>query len=374
MVLLLGVAAAVVFGVVLPASSAQAQAIETTAIASLQTIEQSVSTTGTLHPVVDEDVDFVVSGTVTSVKVEAGEVVTAGQTLATVDTLQLTADLLSARATLADAQARLADDSGSSAARAANQASVAVAEAGVAAATKAVADATLVAPVAGTITSVGIDVGDSVGSAGGGGGATSGTTSTAAFHIAGTDAWQVSATLGEADLALIAQDDQVELSLDDGTAFFGTVSSIGLLPDTSSGAAAYPVTIAVTGTAKGLFDGVSVTAAIVYERRTDVLAVPSAAVSTASDGTSTVTVIGADGAKTETPVTVGETSGNLTEITGGLAEGDEVLVATFTPGSGNAGTNPGFPGGGQFPGGGKIPGGGQGGQFPAGGTGTAPGE
>jgi len=37
------------------------------------------------------------------------------------------------------------------------------------------------------------------------------------------------------------------------------------------------------------------------------------------------------------PVTVGETSGNVTEITEGLAEGDEVVLAVFTPGTGGSG-------------------------------------
>jgi membrane fusion protein, macrolide-specific efflux system len=358
-VVVLAAAAVVVFGFVLPATSAQAQTIETTANASLETLEQKVSGSGTLGPLVDEDVDFAGAGTVLSVKVEEGTVVKKGQTLGTIDKLQLKADLLSAKVTLADAKARLADDSGTSAELAANKASVKVAQAAVDDAEDALSGAKLVAPVAGVVTAVGVEVGDSVGGTSGLGAATD---TEPAFHITGTDAWEVSVSLGESDIALIAKDDQVELSTDDGTAFFGTVSSIGLLPDTSSGASQYPVTIAVTGTAEGLFDGVSVTADIVYERRTEVLTVPSAAVTTAADGTSTVTVIGDDGTKTETTVTVGETADNLTEITDGLAEGDEVLVASFTPGQGNQGQ---FPNGGQFPTGGTFP---TDGSFPGGGT------
>ncbi len=364
-VVVVGAAVGIVFGVVLPSTTAEAQTIETTATASLETMEQSVSATGTLTPLVDEDVSFAAAGTVLTVEVAEGTVVSAGQQLATIDTLQLNATLLSAKATLAEAEAQL-DGASTSTARAAASASVAVAQTAVDTAQAAMADATLVAPVSGTVTSVGVAVGDSVGSSSGSTGGTTGsgavstgsTDGSAAFHITGTDAWEVDVTLGEADVLLVAKDDQVELSTDDGTEFFGTVASIGLVPDTSSGTAAYPVTIAVTGTADGLFDGVSTTARIVYERRTEVLTVPSAAVTTASDGTSTVTLIAADGTKTETAVTVGETSDNLTEITDGLAVGDEVLVASFTPGSGNQGTG-GFPGGdGTFPTDGTFPGGG----------------
>jgi macrolide-specific efflux system membrane fusion protein len=354
-VVVLGGAAAVVFGLVLP-STAGAAPIEATATASLQTLEHSVSATGTLAPLVDEDVDFAGAGTVLSVKVEEGSVVEKGDVLGTIDTLQLKADLLEAKVTLADAQARLADDSGTAAELAANKAAVKVAQAAVDDAQAALKGAKLVAPVAGIVTSVAVEVGDSVAGSSGMGPDDEGS---AAFHITGTDSWEVGVGLSESDVALIGEGDQVELATDDGTEFFGIVSSIGLLPDTSSGASTYPVTIAVTGTADGLFDGVSVTADIIYERRTDVLTVPSAAVTTAADGSSTVTLIGEDGTKTETAVTVGDSAGNMTEIIEGLAEGDEVLVATFTPGEGNQG---GFPTEGQFPGG----------TFPDGGTGTFP--
>jgi macrolide-specific efflux system membrane fusion protein len=287
------------------------------------------------------------------VYVEEGQTVEKGDKLGRIDTLQLKADLLQAKVTLADAKARR-DDSATSTELAANTAAVKVAQQAVDDAQDAFDGAILRAPVAGVVTSIGVEVGDSVGSSSSS--PTADSASTAAFRITGTDAWQASVSVGETDMALIAKDDQVELSTDDGTSFFGTVASIGLLPDTSSGAAAYPVTITVTGAVDGLFDGTSVTAKIVYERRTDVLTVPSAAVTTDSDGTSTVTVVGSDGAQTETQVTVGESAENLTEITAGLSEGDTVLVASFTPGEGNQGTGgTGFPSGG-FPSGG-FPGG-----------------
>src|SRR4051794_21403306 len=82
------------------ASAASAEPITRTVGASLTTMEKSVSGIGTLTPTVQRDVDFTVSGTVTAVPVAVGQTVTAGQTLATVDTLQLQADLLQARSTL----------------------------------------------------------------------------------------------------------------------------------------------------------------------------------------------------------------------------------------------------------------------------------
>src|SRR6478736_8980272 len=130
LVVVVAVAAAAVwwFGI-RDASAATADPITRTVAASLTTMEKSVSGSGTLTPTVQQDVSFDVSGTVTSVPVAVGQTVTAGQTLATVDTLQLEADLLQAKATLATAQAKLSDATGT-AQIAAAQAQVDVAQSG----------------------------------------------------------------------------------------------------------------------------------------------------------------------------------------------------------------------------------------------------
>lgn len=339
------------FAVAAPANSATAEVAPTTVTASLETMEQTVESSGTLAAAVQEDVSFSVSGTVTAVNVQAGTVVAAGDVLATVDTLTVDSALLAAKATLASAEAKLSDSEDDSdgsdsdmAQIASNEASVTLAQTAVTEAEADVAAAVLTAPVAGLITAVTVEVGDVISGSGSSGssgsssaeastGATTTTTSSAAFTIVGTDSWQVELAVGEADIADVALDDQVELALDDGTAFFGTVTEVGLLASTTSGAVTYPVTVTVTGTPEGLFDGIAVTASIVYERRTDVLTVASAAVTTTGD-TTTVTTLDAEGNEVETAVTVGETVGNLTEIVDGLAEGDEVVVTVFTPAGG----------------------------------------
>ncbi|WP_456844424.1 efflux RND transporter periplasmic adaptor subunit [Cellulomonas sp. P5_C6] len=337
------------------ASAASAAPITRTVAASLTTMQKSVSGSGTLTPSVQQDVSFDVSGTVTAVPVAVGQTVTVGQTLATVDTLQLNADLLQAKATLASAQAKLSDASGTAQVAAA-QAQVDVAQSGVDTAQTAMDGATLTAPVAGLLTAVNLEVGDAVsgGSTGNApSGSSTGTTSTAQFTIVGTDAWEVDVTVSDADVALIAVGDQAEVTLDGATTpIFGTISEIGLLSTSDSGVAAYPVTVAVTGDQAGLHDGVAADVALVYERRTDVLTIPSLAVTTATDGTTTVKEVDADGKTIDVTVTTGETSGNLTEITAGLAEGDEVVLATFTPGSGGTGRQNQNQQDGQFPSGG----------------------
>lgn len=373
-----------------PAQAATPESTTTSVAASLTTIQQSVSGSGTLTPTVQEDVSFAVSGTVTSVDVAVGDTVTAGQQLATVDTLQLNAALLQAKAELASAQASLsnaqdeADGSDSSDAQvAALSAQVDVAQTAVDDAEADMAGATLTAPVSGLLTTVDVEVGDAVtgsgsssgssgsatsggtGSTGGMGGSTGSTgsssttsTSTAQFVVVGTDAWQTSVSVSESDVALLSVGNQAELTTDSSTdTVYGTVTEIGLLSSSSGGVAAYPVTVDVTGSPEGLHDGESVDVSIIYERRTDVLTVPASAVTT-EDGRTVVTQEGADGETVTTAVTVGETSGNLVEITEGLAEGDEVLVTAFSPrasGSGGSADGSGDTEQGQFPGGGEMP-------------------
>src|ERR1700722_7040698 len=81
-----------------------------TTTAKTGTIQQTVASSGTLEPASQSNENFAVSGTVTAVNVKAGQTVTAGQVLATVDTTALSEDVSAAQAQLAAANARLASD------------------------------------------------------------------------------------------------------------------------------------------------------------------------------------------------------------------------------------------------------------------------
>lgn len=382
------------------ADTAQSQTV--TATASLTTLEQSVSTSGTLTPAVNESVSFAASGTVLTVDVEEGDTVEEGQQLATIDTLELTAaraealyDLETAKAALEEAEEAADGSDSSDALIESRTAQLAVAQDTYDAADEAMSDATLTAPAAGLVTAVNISVGDAVtgssgssgsysqsGSMTAGGGDTG--TSSGAFTIVGTDAWTVDVTVGEADVANIAVGNQVEMTSDSvDETIFGVVTEIGKLPSSSSGSVTYPVSIEVTGEPEGLYDGIAVDVSIIYQRRTDVLTIPAAAVTQNDDGTASVEKVVStsdDGTVTTetTTVELGETSGSSVEITSGLSEGDQVsyTVAMMTQdGSEDSGTDSdNFPsgempdmgdmpdmsgGGGQMPGGGQM-GGGQG--------------
>jgi multidrug efflux pump subunit AcrA (membrane-fusion protein) len=73
-------------------------------------VTASLTEDGTLTPEQSADVAFTVSGTVATVDVSAGQRVTAGQTLGTLDTTSLMVSLTAARSALANANLKVAND------------------------------------------------------------------------------------------------------------------------------------------------------------------------------------------------------------------------------------------------------------------------
>ena len=137
------------------------------------TLQQTVASSGTIEPASQANLNFAVSGTVTAVNVTAGQTVTSGQVLATVDTSALQDQLSAAQAQLAAAQDKLASDEDSSASTAqvdADQASVTSAQSSLTTAQTDLADASLTSTISGTVASVSLAVGQQVTGSGGSGG------------------------------------------------------------------------------------------------------------------------------------------------------------------------------------------------------------
>ncbi|WP_084100293.1 efflux RND transporter periplasmic adaptor subunit [Demequina sp. NBRC 110051] len=359
-----------------------------TVTVALQTLEETVDATGTLAAVTSSALAFEASGEVTTVNVEEGDTVAEGDVIAEIDTLALTASLRAAEADLAQAEASLsnledeADGTDASDAQIeAAQSQVDVLESSVEEAEDAMSDAQLVADIAGLVTSQPYEVGDVVSGGASAGGtdaggmdtaATTTTTASSGVTIVGQDQWTVSVSLSEADVAEIAEGDQVTFTADDLTdPFFGVVTDIANLPTTTGGSATYAVELTVTGTVEGLYEGTSVDASIVTLREADVLAIPANAIST-TDGASTVTVVGDDGETEEREVTTGGTIGAYTEITEGLTEGEQLEVTVMASAGTTDGDDAAAGFGGQFRGG-ELP---EGMTFPGGEmpTGQAPGQ
>ena len=342
------------------------------------TIRQSVSATGTLEPAHRADLTFAVSGTVTSLPVVVGDTVRAGAVLATVDTSSLETAVTSAQASVSATQDQLTaqQDAGSSAVQiASTQAQLADAQAKLADSETALAAASMTSPIAGTVAQVNIAVGDKLGgtasasspsasgsagssssSAGAGASSSSASaasaSSTAQVVVISTTSWVVNASVGSADLPQLKKGQQAEITPSgSATKIFGTVKSVGIVASSSSsGSASFPVTIAVTGSPKGLYAGGAADVAIIVKQVENLLSVPTNAVHTESGKTVVHQLKG--GAQVSTPVKVGTTYGAVTQILSGLKAGDKVVGTTFRLGgnrpSGGTGTRQ---GGGTVPGG-----------------------
>src|SRR5580698_7963937 len=145
-------------------SSAATPTYELVAAAS-STLRQTVSSTGTIEPAQQANLNFATSGQVTAVDVTVGEKVTAGQVLATVSSASLSADVAQAEATEATDAAKLSSDQAAgvtSAQLTADQTAVTAAENQVTDAKQALAEANLTAPIAGVVASVDLSVGQQV--------------------------------------------------------------------------------------------------------------------------------------------------------------------------------------------------------------------
>jgi membrane fusion protein, macrolide-specific efflux system len=331
-------------------SSASASPPYIYAAVATTTMRQTLSSSGTISPATTSTLSFGASGQVTAVDATVGEKVTKGRTLATMYSATLKAQVAQAEATLAGDQARLSQDEASGASSAqitADQATVNVDQSQLDTADAALSGATLTSPIDGIVTTVGYTAGeqvsgggsggssdssgsdssDSSGSdSGGGGSSSSGSGSSGSSSsitvVSANDVIDVSVAASVVDK--IKAGDQAVISSEGATAT-GTVASIGLIASTSSGVATFPVVIDVTGTPSGLYSGATATVSIIYNKLTDVLAVPTAAVQISNTGKDFVYAV-VNGRQVARDVTTGLTNAGLTQITSGLTAGERVVV------------------------------------------------
>ncbi len=341
------------------------------------TIQQIVSSSGTIEPASQVALNFAVSGTVTAVDVKSGQTVTAGQVLATVGTTALSEEVSAAQAQLTAAQDRLASDESSGAATSqidSDQASITSAESSLSSAQSNLNDASLTSTIAGTVASVSLTVGQQVSGTGSGSGgnnaASSGTGSstTPQIEVIGTNSYVVNTTVDDTEIGQIQDGDQVNITPTGSTApVYGTVGSISLIGSQSSNVTTFPVVVDVTGSPAGLYAGATADVGIIVKQLNNVTEVPTQAISYDSSGQATVTQV-LNGAHVVRDVTVGASENGETQITSGISSGDKVLERQITfrvPGGGTGGLfggngTRGFPGGGFFQrngGGGAVTGG-----------------
>lgn len=376
-VLVLSVAGGVAWWLLRPQTDARAQSLTRSVEASLSDQSVTVGLSGTLSPKTQAELSFSVSGTVTKVYVEVGDTVTKGEKLARIDdgSLQDALDLANANLDTAEANLDDTEDNGTSAAITAAEAQVKSAKAAVTSATSALADAVLRSTISGTIASLDLSVGDTVGGSSSSGSSgsqatTTTATSSAQVLVISPTTWKLEGTVGSADLANLKAGQSVVVTPDGATATIkGTVASIGIVAtSTSDGSATFPVVINLSGKHPDLFSGTTAAATITVGEYSDVLTIPTAAITTQNKQTVVTKVSGSSTERTE--VTVGRVFGDLTEVTKGLSAGDQVQITFTRPnatGTSTSTSSSDSQGGGLF--GGGMGGPPAGGQPPAGGTG-----
>ena len=217
-----------------------------------------------------------------------------------------------------------------------DQAQVTVAQANLVAAQKNLAGATVKAPVSGKVASIsntliGATISPNTTP-------TNGTTGATGFIVL-TDVGglQVTAGFSESDVAKIAVGQTTTMAFTALPDAVGDakVSSIALLPTTSSGATTYTVTFQLTGKVQGLKPGMTATATVVVADSPNAISVTSRAVTTRG-GVSTVNVVTTVKGKqveTPTPVVLGTIGDSSDEILSGLKVGQLVALPAVTSSS-----------------------------------------
>ncbi len=237
---------------------------------------------------------------------------------------------------------------------AAAQAQLASAEAAVLTAQQNLNSTTLYAPMDGDVNSINGVVGESVGTGGGttaeapGGQAPLPTSaaSSAFMQIGNVSAMDVVIPFAEADAARIASNQEVQVTFDavPNLTISGHVIAVASSATVSSGVVNYYATITLNQTDKSLKQGMTANATVVVSKATNAITVPNLAI-TRTGGQAYVMVYAA-GQQTRTAIDTGVAGDQYTEVTGGLNDGEQVVIPTVRVSSSFGSTRGGGFGGG----------------------------
>lgn len=321
---------------------------------SLQTLQNSVTATGTIEAVTSVTVGTQVSGIVNKLYVDYNSHVKKGQVIAELDKTNLLSELNTAKANMASAQSQLnyqnanmkryqtlyqkglvsADDY-ENALLTYRQAKeqVATAKEQVQRAQTNLGYATITSPIDGTVISKSVEEGQTVAAS---------FNTPELFTIAkDLTNMQVVADVDEADIGAVKEGDRVTFTVDaypDDT-FEGTVKQVRLQATTTNNVVTYEVVISAQNADLKLKPGLTANVTIYTQERTGVLAVANKALRF----TPTKETVGKDmkivdckgknkvwtlDGKTLTahPVSIGQTDGMHTEITKGLKAGQQIVT------------------------------------------------
>jgi len=266
-----------------------------------------------------------VSGTVTTVNIKAGDLVTAGQTV-----IQLANDSVIAAEKQAEIDLQAAQNTlnnlknpqptTSAVDLQAEEAKLNQMQINLNALYRQRDDLTLIAPFAGTITARNIDPGDKVSTA---------ANASPAFTVTDTNTMVVTINVDELDVTKVkvGQSATVTVEAIPDKVYTGKVTSIAPAGVTAQGVTTYPVEVTLDKT-DGILSGMTGDVTILIAQKQNVLIVPVEAVREVR-GHSFARVI-ADNEAREVEVKTGLADDQNVEITSGLHEGDVVVTGTLS--------------------------------------------
>jgi len=146
--------------------------------------------------------------------------------------------------------------------------------------------------------------------------------------VTNQESMEITVEIDELDVINLHEGQPVTITVNalPGKTYQGEVTSIAVSGTARTGVATFAVTVSVTDP-EGIRPGMTGEVTIPVEERTDVVRVPSEAVTVSDDGVhGSVLVIGPEGAE-QRQVEIGLRTETWTEITSGLEPGDEVVTA-----------------------------------------------
>lgn len=192
--------------------------------------------------------------------------------------------------------------------------------------------ATITSPIAGTVTVVGIKVGQTVTSGSSANGSSSASSSTGQIEVMDLANLQIAGEASETDIGKLKMGQAATItasSLGSDTVV-GKVCQLSIVGTQISGVTSFGATVCLDGSNAALYVGMSATAAVVTDRADNAVLVPSLAVKTVA-GRQVVSVLGSDGkTQTNVPVTTGISNGSETQIVSGLTGTETVVESVQT--------------------------------------------
>lgn len=192
------------------------------------------------------------------------------------------------------------------------------------------------APISGTITNLSVSSGSSISVSASANDSSNSTSSQSIGNITLADGkTQASINLSEIDVTSVKIGQKTTITLDafPNNTFTGKVTGIDTNGSVSSGVTTYPVTITFDSSLDNIYPNMAVSVEIITEIKTDVVLIPSAAITT-NNNQSTVQVK-RNGKISIVTVETGSSNDSQTEIISGISEGDEIITQTISNTSSN---------------------------------------